>query len=168
MKTNSADTLLGKLAALRGLLETLRDVESQRATIKEIDTLIETLLEVRNVLTSADLRAKASELLPALNQILLFLESAKSDKSLQALVSQVLPGHPRKPHTISTKVTVDIERDMTNQQIRDLLQKDLSKADLEQIAKQRSIGTNGLSRAALRSAILEFINRQESYEMLRR
>jgi hypothetical protein len=168
MKARSADAFLGKLTALRSLLKNLQDLDSQRVAAKEIDTVVETLLEVRARLTSADFQEKASQLIPALDQVLLFLESAKSDKGLQAIVTQALSRHPKKPRRVATEATPIIQPGMTNQQIRDLLQQDLPKADLEQIAKQRSIGRNGLSKTALRSAILEFINRQESYEVLRR
>jgi carboxylesterase type B len=167
MKARSADALLGKLAALKSLLKNLLDLDSQSAAAKEIGTMVETLLEVRARLTSADFQEKASQLIPALDQVLLFLEGAKSDKSLQSIVSQALCRRPRKPRTASTKVTPSIQPSMTNQQIRDIIQQDLSRADLEQIAKQRSIATNGRSKTALRSAIMDFISRQESYEILR-
>lgn len=55
---------------------------------------------------------------------------------------------------------------LTNDQIRALLKKDLSKTELKAIAAQRSISTGKSTNKEIKRDILRNLERQEGYEQL--
>jgi hypothetical protein len=63
---------------------------------------------------------------------------------------------------------VSIASNLTNKQIRALLEQDLSKAELKAIATQRSISVGKFTKEEIKRRILKNLERQEGYEMLRR
>ena len=62
--------------------------------------------------------------------------------------------------------TVEIDSNLTNEQIRVLLEKNLSKAELKTIASQRSISVGKSTNDDIKRRILKNLERQESYERL--
>lgn len=61
---------------------------------------------------------------------------------------------------------VSITSNLTNKQIRALLEKDLSKAELKAIASQRSISVGKYTNEEIKRHILKNLERQEGYERL--
>ncbi len=60
----------------------------------------------------------------------------------------------------------EIPENLTNDQIRKLLEKDLSKAELKAIARQRSISVGTYTNDEIKRRILKNLNRQEGYRLL--
>jgi hypothetical protein len=60
-----------------------------------------------------------------------------------------------------------IANNLTNGQIRALLEKDLSRAELKTIAAQRSISVGKYTIEEIKRRILKNLERQEGYELLR-
>jgi hypothetical protein len=63
---------------------------------------------------------------------------------------------------------VNIASNLTNKQIRALLETDLSKAELKTIATQRSISVGKSTNEEIKRHILRNLERQEGYELLLR
>ena len=61
---------------------------------------------------------------------------------------------------------VEIKQNLTNEQIRSLLEKDLSKAELKAIAAQRSISVGKYTNEEIKRRILKNLERQEGYSLL--
>ncbi len=103
-----------------------------------------------------------------IKELLEFLEDAKSDDSFQMALSDILKANLRaSERSPLRREPIEIPPNLTNQQIRDLLARDLSRAELAEIAKQRSISHAKRSREELRAAIMSFVDRQEDYNRLR-
>ena len=62
----------------------------------------------------------------------------------------------------------NIASNLMNEQIRALLEKDLSKAELKAIAEQRSIAVGKSTNKEIKRRILKNLERQEGYELLLR
>ena len=62
----------------------------------------------------------------------------------------------------------NIASNLMNEQIRALLEKDLSKAELKAIAEQRSIAVGKSTNKEIKRRILRNLERQEGYELLLR
>lgn len=62
----------------------------------------------------------------------------------------------------------EIPANLTNEQIRKLLEKDLSKAELKEIARQRSIYVGTYTNKEIKRRILRNLERQEGYARLSR
>lgn len=62
----------------------------------------------------------------------------------------------------------NIASNLTNEQIRALLEKDLSKAELKAIAEQRSIAVGKSTNKEIKRRVLKNLERQEGYELLLR
>ncbi len=60
----------------------------------------------------------------------------------------------------------EIPANLTNEQIRKLLEKDLSKAELIEIARQRSISVGTYTKEEIKRRILRNLERQEGYALL--
>lgn len=74
---------------------------------------------------------------------------------------------PRKVTTHrSKKQPVEIAPDLTNEQIRLLLEQDLSREELESVAAQRAISTGNSNMTDIRRDILKNLERQEGYARL--
>ena len=63
---------------------------------------------------------------------------------------------------------INIAGNLTNKQIRALLENDLSKAELKAIAEQRSIAVGKSTNNEIKRRILKNLERQEGYELLLR
>ena len=59
-----------------------------------------------------------------------------------------------------------IPDNLTNEQIRNLLEKDLSRNELNDIAEQRAISVSGKKISKIRQDILRNLDRQEGYMRL--
>lgn len=81
------------------------------------------------------LEARAAEVQHHLEQVIRFLEFAKSDEVLKMLLLPARKIVVAKPK----RQAVEIASNLTNEQIRALLERDLSKAELKSIAAQRAI-----------------------------
>ena len=162
MKSDPNKNLISKLSRIKEELEVLARPESKAAFLKNLDDLIAALNRLRAGLTNPSLEAKAAEIHRPLEQVIGFLEFAKSDEVLKTLL---LP--PRK--TVAAKPkrkTVEVASNLTNEQIRALLEKDLSKAELKAIAAQRAISVGKSSNEEIKQDILKNLKRQEGYGRL--
>jgi hypothetical protein len=165
IKTETMDSLSLQLQKLLKAAEFYGNADLRSKVIRELDHTIDILSKMRNGLMEESLREKSLGAIESIRQILQFLEDAKSDKSFQVMLSDILSASvtEKRPDAES----VEIPPNLTNQQIKDLLERNLSKAALKQIAEQRSISSGKRSIKEIRAAILSFIERQESYDQLR-
>ena len=162
MKSDPNKNLISKLSRIKEELEVLARPESKAAFLKNLDDLIAALNRLRAGLTNPSLEAKAAEIHRPLEQVIGFLEFAKSDEVLKTLL---LP--PRK--TVAAKPkrkAVEVASNLTNEQIRALLEKDLSKAELKAIAAQRAISVGKSTNEEIKQDILKNLKRQEGYGRL--
>ena len=161
MKNDPTNDLIAKLIRMREKLEFLSCPESRAAFQENLDDLIAALTALRAGLTDPSLEAKAEEIQRPLEQVIRFLEFAKSDEVLKALL---LPA--RKAAAKPRRQAVHIARNLTNEQIRRLLEKDLSKAELKALAAQRAISVGKSTSDEIKRDILKNLQRQEGYERL--
>ena len=162
MKNDPTNDLIAKLIRMREKLEFLSCPESRAAFQENLDDLIAALTELRAGLTDPSLEAKAEEIQRPLEQVIRFLEFAKSDEVLKALLLPARKAVAAKPR----KQAVHIARNLTNEQIRTLLEKDLSKAELKALAAQRAISVGKSTSDEIKRDILKNLQRQEGYERL--
>ncbi len=162
MKSNPSKNLISKLIQIKAELEFLDRPESKAAFIKNLDDMIAALNRLRAGLTNQSLETRAAEIHRPLEQVIEFLEFAKSDEVLKTLL---LPA--RKAVAVKPKrQAVEIASNLTNEQIRALLEKDLSKAELKAIAAQRSISVGKSTNEEIKRVILKNLERQEGYGRL--
>jgi len=166
--TESADSLSPRLRKLLKAVELYCRADLRSNAIKELDGVIDILSKLRNGLQDESLRERGLVAIESISQVLRFLEAAKSDNSFQVALSDILRSRGRATGKRPNPEPVEIPPNLTNQQIKELLERNLSKAELMQIASQRSIATGKRTLKEVRAAILSFIDRQESYEHLRR
>jgi GTP-sensing pleiotropic transcriptional regulator CodY len=72
----------------------------------------------------------------------------------------------KTPNSRPKRVPVEIACDLTNDQIRLLLEQELSRSELESIAGQLAISTTSSNMKAIRRDILKNLERQEGYSRL--
>ena len=162
MKSNPSKGLILKLNRIKEELEVLASPESKAAFLKNLDDLIASLNRLRAGLTNPSLEAKAAEIQHPIEQVIEFLEFAKSDEFLKALL---LPA--RKTVAVKPKrQAVEVASNLTNEQIRALLEKDLSKTELKAIAAQRAISVGKSTNEEIKRDILKNLERQEGYRRL--
>ncbi|NJD78258.1 MAG: hypothetical protein FIB08_14395 [Candidatus Methanoperedens sp.] len=162
MKSNQSKNLISKLNQMKAELEFLAHPESKTAFLRNLDDMIVALNHLRAGLTNPSLETRAAEIHRPLEQVIEFLEFAKSDEVLKTLL---LP--PRKDVVVKPKRhPVEISSNLTNEQIRALLEKDLSKAELKAIAAQRSISVGKSTNEDIKRDILKNLERQEGYGRL--
>ncbi len=152
--------LLASLKRLRESVLLYSDAELWSAVTGELDRLIPALSDLRRRVAGGPTTEDAASVAAAVDTILAFLQRTKGDDLFRVALSQV-PGHSSK-----SAEKAQIPLNLSNEQIRELLRRDLSRAELEEIASQRSIAVGKRSKAELRSAILAFIEKQESYARL--
>lgn len=162
MKANPSKDLISKLNRIREELQVLASPESRAAFLKDLDDLIAALNRLRAGLTNPSLEAKAAEIHRPLEQVIAFLEFAKSDEILKTLLLPTRKTVAAKPK----RMAVEVASDLTNDQIRALLEKDLSKTELKAIAAQRSISIGKSSNEKIKQDILKNLERQEGYGRL--
>lgn len=162
MKSDPNKNLISKLSRIREELKVLAHPESKASFLKSLDDLIATLSRLRAGLTNPTLEGKATEIQKPLEQVIGFLEFAKNDEILRTLLSPArtvaTPKLKRQP--------VEIPNNLTNEQIRSLLEKDLSKAELKAIAEQRAISVGKSNNEKIKRDILRNLERQEGYGRL--
>ena len=162
MKSNPSKYLISKLNRIKEELEVLAHPESKGAFLKNLDDLIVALNRLRAGLTNPSLEAKAAEIHRPLEQVIGFLEFAKSDETLKTLLLPVRKTVAAKPK----RKAVEVASNLTNDQIRALLEKDLSKTELKAIAAQRSISIGKSTNEEIKRDILKNLERQEGYGRL--
>jgi len=162
MKTNPSIDLISKLNRIMEELQVLASPESRAAFLKDLDDLIAALNRLRAGLTNPSLEAKATEVHRPLEQVIAFLEFAKSDEILKTLFLPARKTIAAKPK----RKVVEVASNLTNDQIRALLERDLSKTELKAIAAQRSISIGKSSKEKIKQDILRNLERQEGYGRL--
>jgi hypothetical protein len=162
MKNDSSKNLIAKLNRIKEELDFLAHTDSKTAFQKNLDDLIAALNRLRAGLTNTTLETKAAEIRRPLEQVIEFLEFAKSDEVLKTLLLPAKKTVVAKPK----RQPVEVAGNLTNEQIRALLEKDLSKDELKAIAAQRSISIAELNREEIKRSILKNLERQEGYGRL--
>jgi ABC-type Zn uptake system ZnuABC Zn-binding protein ZnuA len=162
MKNDSSKNLIAKLNRIKEEFDFLARPDSKAAFQKNLDDLIAALNRLRAGLANTSLETKAAEIQRPLEQVIEFLEFAKSDEVLKTLLlparKTVAPKPKRQP--------VEIANSLTNEQIRALLEKELSKVELKAIAKQRAISVGKSNNEEIKRNILKNLERQEGYGRL--
>lgn len=162
MKTDRSKNLIAKLNRIKEELEFLARPESKATFLKDLNDLIVVLDRLRLGLTNPSLHERAVAIQRPLEQVIDFLEFAKSDQALSTLLSAAQKtGTPK-----AKREALQIPSDLTNEQIRALLGKSLSKAELQAIAAQRAISVGKSNTEELKQRILKNLERQEGYERL--
>ena len=164
MKSNPSSTLASQLDRLKTELETITHPESRAAFARALDGLIERLATIRSRLSSAALEERASEIQKPLTQVIEFLEYAKTDETLAPFISQALHAKAAK----TKRPPLEIPPGLTNEQIRSMLDQDLSRAELKQLAGQRGISIAKATTDQIKQDILRSLERQEGYQRLAR
>lgn len=161
MKNDPNRNLISKLSRLREELQCLSQPETRASFKRNLDDLIGLLSKLRAGLLNPSLEARAAEIHRPLEQVISFLEFAKYDDTLNAVLSfrKAKSPRPKRPE-------IEIGNNLTNEQIRALLQNDLSKAELKAIAAQRAISVGKLTNKEIRQNILRNLERQEGYQRL--
>lgn len=162
MKTHQTKSIEALLLTVAENLDLLAHPESRVAAIKVLDNLIATLTRLRNQLNTPGVQKQVSDIRQPINQVIDFLNLAKSDDTLSALILLKKPHGERKPK----RAPVEIPANLTNQQIRALLEKNLSKSELKAIAAQRSISVGKSTTEQVKRDILKNLERQEGYGRL--
>ena len=160
-KTRPTSDFFSRLESLAATLEVAADEPSRAAAIKRLDALIVGLNKLRHALSDPDCINKATAVRPAIAQIVAFLEAAKQDARLTALFAVTENG--AKP---VRRPPIQIPDGLSNQEIRELLGKDLSSSELQSIAAQLSISVHNANRAEIKRAILDNLTREEGYQRL--
>ncbi len=162
MKDNPINKLVSKLNRIKEDLDVLARPDSKATFLKNLEEMIGTLKHLRSGLMNPSLEEKATEVHRSIDQVIGFLEFAKSDEILRTLLFL-----PQKSVTARPKrKPVEVASNLTNDQIRALLEKDLSKAELKAIAAQRSISIGKSTNEKIKLDILKNLERQESYGRL--
>jgi len=162
MKNNLNKNLISKLRRIKEELELLSRPELKTSFLKSLDDLIATLSHFRAGLANPTLEKQAAEIQKPLEQVIGFLEFAKNDEILRTLFSSAGKVATAK----SKRQPVEIPANLTNEQIRGLLENDLSKAELKAIATQRAISVGKSNAEEIRRNILKNLERQEGYGRL--
>ncbi|MBV9657030.1 MAG: hypothetical protein JO295_02865 [Verrucomicrobia bacterium] len=160
-KNDSKNDLVAKLERFADSLGLTADEASRADAVRKVDAVIEGLSKLRQALIAEDLINKAAAVRPAIAQVVEFLESAKHDERLTALLVSIKSGEKppkRKP--------IEIPAELSNEQIRELLQQELSSRELQAIAAQRAISVHAANRNEIKQAILGNLNREEGYQRL--
>ena len=162
MKNDPNIDIISKLSRIGEEHSVLERPESKSAFLKNLDDLITSLSRLRAGLTHSSPEGKAAEIRGSLKQVVGFLKFAKTDESLKALLSTAR----KTPTPRSKERLVEIPNDLTNEQIRAFLEKDLSKAELKAIAGQRAISVGKSKNEEIKRDILRNLERQEGYVRL--
>jgi hypothetical protein len=162
MKTNRANNLVALLNRINDDLDAFSNPDARAAFLDKLDSLIIRLNAIRAKLTNPAMEDQLSEIGNQLEQVINFFECAKTDELLGILLSDALEARSPRPK----RTAIEIPADLQNDQIRSLLQQDLSKQELKVIAAQRGISLGNAKDEEVRRNILRAIDRQEGYERL--
>jgi hypothetical protein len=160
MKSEPSGNIVSKLRRISEQLEEFASGESKASVLKNLDYLIAGLNRFRAALLAPNFDEKTATIQKSLGEVIGFLESAKSDEFLSIVFSgaQKVSKPKRQP--------IDIPSDLTNEQIRSLLEKDLSRRELKAIATQRSISVGKANIDEIKRGILKHMEREDGYERL--
>ena len=162
MKTDQSRHLASRLRQIDEKISLFSSVESREAIVKDLSDMIAELSELRAGLLNLNLQERIVGIQKPLTEVIEFLEFAKSDRLLNALLKPA-----RKAVSLKVKrVPVEIAADLTNDQIRKLLDNNLTRDELQAIASQRAISIGKLNNKEIRIGILKNLNLQEGYERL--
>lgn len=161
MKTNPIDEFILDLNRLVASLDLVSNGASRSAALKSVDNLIAALNRIRQAMTDEELACRIAAVRPAITQVLEFVESSKADPRLCALLAITKNG-PK----VKKREPLEIPANLSNQQIRERLQREPSLQELRAIAAQRAIPVHKANRHELKHEILENLERQEGYERL--
>ncbi len=162
MKNPKDSSLIGRLSQIRQELGMFEKPESKAAFLRNLNELIAALHRLREGFTNPSLETKVAEITPPLEQVIRFLESAQKDDALAVLLSLAAKSGTAKPK----RQPLEIPANLTNNEIRELLKRDLSKPELKAIAGQRAISVGKSNNEELRRDILKNLERQEGYGRL--
>ena len=162
MKRNQTNSLVAQLNRIKCDLAPLADPESKAAFLRNLDELVARLNTIRAQLLNPSSEAKLSEIGGPLQQVIDFLELAKTDELLGVFLSDEVPTRFVKPK----RAPIEIRADLKNDQIRGLLAQNLSRQELKAIAAQRGISVGKASEEEVKREILRVLDRQENYERL--
>ena len=162
MKDQPSNGLVAKLQQLKISLDVFSRREAKQKFLDEIDELIASLERLRNVAMEPFLDERASGVRGPIEQVLDFLELARSNEAIAVLLSSAAVNGTTKPK----RKLVQIPDDLTNDQIRALLKEDLTRAELKIIASQRAISFTKSNNDELKQSILRNLDRQEGYTRL--
>jgi hypothetical protein len=162
MKRNPISGLISQLNRIKVDLDTFANPESRTEFLRNLDGLIAQLNALREQLVKAPLEKNLAEVATPLARVIEFLQLSKNDQTLALLISDALHTRPLKPQ----RIPIDIPANLTNDQIRELLSRKLSKGELKAIAVQRGISSGKRSDDEVRRDILRSLERQEGYERL--
>ena len=162
MKSNPTKKVISKLNRIKEELEFLTHPDSRTTFRKDLDELIVALNRLRAGLADQSLHTKAGEVRQPLLQVIEFLEFAQSNETLTALLLPIRKAATPKPKRQAIEIAVNL----TNEEIRALLEKSLSKAELKAIAAQRAISVGKSNNEQIKRDILKNLERQEGYGRL--
>jgi hypothetical protein len=162
MKSDPNKNRVSKLSRIGEELKVLEQPESRSAFLKSLDSLIASLSRLRAGLTHPSIEGKAAEIREPLEQVIGFLEFAKTDESLKTLFSPAR----KTPNPKPKRQPIEIPSNLANEQIRALLEKDLSRAELKLVAGQRGISVGKSNNEEIKRDILRTLERQEGYVRL--
>lgn len=157
-----SNSLIAQLNRIKLELDAFANPAVKSALLQNIDEVIAQLLAFRSQLTAVSVEQRASEIDKPLGQVIEFLEYARSEPALGKLLLESLGNNRGK----TKRVPIEVPPNLTNEQIRALLEKRLSKKELKEIAAQRGISPGKRNEDALRSEISRTLDRQEGYERL--
>lgn len=162
MKRNQTNSLVAQLNRIKCDLDLLADPESKAAFLRNLDELVARLNTIRSQMLNSSFEAKLSEIGRPLQQVIDFLELAKTDELLGVFLSDETPTRFVK----QKRAPIEIHADLKNDQIRGLLAQNLSRQELKMIAVQRGISVGKASEEEVKREILRALDRQENYERL--
>jgi hypothetical protein len=161
-KRTTTNGVIAQLNRIKRDLDAFADPESKTALLRNLDGLIARLSTLREQLANAPFERKLTEIGKPLEEVIKFLEFAKDDQAIATLIADALQSRPTKP----PRIPIEILPNLTNDQIRELLAKDLAKGELKAVAAQRGISAGKRSDEEVRRDILRALERQEGYERL--
>jgi len=162
MKSTKKNNLLSTLCQIRQELGLVAQPESREALVNNLADLISSLRTLQAKLTDPAFVGLATEAIQPLDQVIQFLEIASVDSVLHPLLLPNRKGVQTKPK----RLPIEIPENLSNQQIRAILEKDLSRAELKIIASQRGISIGKSNSKTIKQDILKNLDRQEGYERL--
>jgi hypothetical protein len=160
MKSEPSGNLVSKLRRISEQLEEFATGESKASVLKNLDYLIAAMNRFRGALLAQAFEEKTATIQKSLGEVIGFLEFAKSDEFLRTVLLSAEKGSKPK------RQPIDIPNDLTNEQIRSLLERNLSKPELKAIATQRSISVGKASIEEIKRDILKHMEREDGYERL--
>lgn len=162
MKHNHGDALLEQLMRISRNLEVLTHSEMRADLVRTVDQLVASLNVLRSRLTEVECDPVVSKAQESIVKLIEFLQIAKNDKTLSVLVAQALG----KGSSKAKRAPIEIPPNLSNGQIRELLDRDLSRSELKMLAAQRGISIGKNSVEEVRRELLRAIDRQDGYERL--